>query len=230
MTEATLPAFNFATDYMSLIDVEDKAKEKGQEFPYLRGLKKLAHGHRGGVKAIRSRVVKVPSVGLGGMAGKEEKPDCIAAVTISYEFNDGSVFEGSADASYKAHKAPYNLHLVALAESKAEARAIRRAFNISAVAKEEMGTVPNLAEEAKQEAEKMKGPITDVQIQGIKRLAKRKQLRQGDLLEKIGKADVGDISKLTYEDGLAALKYVNKYKPKPVKIEVKTEETAKAEG
>jgi len=216
----TLPDFDIATDYMSLIDAEDKAKEKGEEFPYLRGLKKLAYGHRQGLKSVRSRIVKVPSVGVGGLTGKDEKPDCIAAVTITYEFNDGSVFEGSADASYKAHKAPYNLHLVALAESKAEARAIRRAFNISAVAKEEMGTVPNLEEEEKEEALKMEGPITDVQLQGIKRLAKRKQLRQSELLEKIGRSEVGDISKLTYADGLKALKYVNKHKAKPATAEV----------
>jgi hypothetical protein len=225
----TLPDFDIATDYMSLIDQEDKAKEKGEEFPYLRGLKKLAYGHRQGLKSVRSRIVKVPSVGVGGLTGKDEKPDCIAAVTITYEFNDGSVFEGSADASYKAHKAPYNLHLVALAESKAEARAIRRAFNISAVAKEEMGTVQNFEEEEKEEALKMEGPITDVQLQGIKRLAKRKQLRQSELLEKIGRSEAGDISKLTYADGLKALKYVNKHKAKPATAEVEEAEVEEVE-
>jgi hypothetical protein len=210
--------FDPTTDYMKEIDSEDRAEENGREYPYLRGLKKLAHAHRKGIKAVRSKIVKTPSVGLSGEV-KGEKPDCIASVTISYEFNDGTIFEGSADASYLAHKAPFNFHLVAIAESKAEARAIRRAFNISAVAKEEMGQPQEATkaekEEAKEEADKMKGPITDVQVEGIKRIAKRKKLLQAEVVSKVRKGtEGGNISDLTYEEGLAALKYVNKYKPK----------------
>jgi len=209
--------FDPTKDYMQEIDKEDRAEENGREYPYLRGLKKLAHAHRGGIQAVRSRICKTPSVGLSGDS-KTEKPDCIAAVTVTYEFKDGTVFEGSADASYLAHKKPFNFHLVAIAESKAEARAIRRAFNISAVAKEEMGHAPEVAEAAKREEEeeaaKMKGPITDVQIQGIKRIAKRKKLHQAEVVSKVGREEGANISDLTYEEGLAALKYVNKYKPK----------------
>jgi hypothetical protein len=209
--------FDANKDYMQEIDKEDRAEENGREYPYLRGLKKLAHAHRGGIQAVRSQIVKVPSVGLSGDS-KAEKPDCIAAVTVTYEFKDGTTFEGSADASYLAHTKPYNYHLVAIAESKAEARAIRRAFNISEVAKEEMGHSPDAEraakEEEREEAEKMKGPITDVQIQGIKRIAKRKKLLQADVLAKVCKEEKSSISDLTYEEGLAALKFVNKYKPK----------------
>ena len=209
--------FDPTIDYMKEIDSEDRAEENGREYPYLRGLKKLAHAHRGGIKAVRSKIVKTPSVGLSGEV-KGEKPDCIASATVTYEFMDGTVFEGSADASYVAHRAPFNLHLVAIAESKAEARAIRRAFNISAVAKEEMAQSPDAEaaskQEAKEEEAKMKGPITDVQIEGIKRLAKRKRLKQADVVSKVGRDEDATISDLTYEEGLKALKFVNKYKPK----------------
>lgn len=206
MSEIVNP-FDLSKDYLDSLDSEDRYEENGRVYPYLRGLKKLAHLHRGGLQAVRSKVEKVPSVNTTG--GKGEIPDCIAAVTVTYEFKDGTVFEGSADASYKAHKAPFNKHLVATAESKAEARAIRRAFNISQVAKEEMG--------GEDEDNTENDPIRDTQIEGIKRLAKRKKLGQKDVLALVGRPDLDSIEKLNQGEALKALKLINKHKPKEPK-------------
>jgi hypothetical protein len=215
--------FDPKKDYIKELTGDEKWEEKGKIYPYLRGLKRLAHEHRGGIRMIRSVPVKVPSVNTTGAKG--ENPDCMAACTIAYHFNDGTVFEGSADASYKAHKAPFNLHLLATAESKAEARAIRRAFNISQCAKEEMGGASD--DEAKDNE-----PINDTQLEGIKRNARRKKLSQKDVLTLIKREDLGDIKKLTYADAIKALKAVNRYKPKPEeapKEEAKQEETPQEE-
>lgn len=207
-TKEINPGFSPYHDYFSDLNSDEKYTDSksNKEYPYLKGLKRLAFTNRGGIKAIRSKVVKVPSVGLidGGT------PDCIAAVTIAIEFNDGTTFEGSADASYKAHKAPFNLHLLATAESKAEARAIRRAFNIGQCSKEEMGS---------EEDESEKGPINDAQIQGIKKIAKRKQLGQTAVLKLVGREDLSDIKELTALEGRMALKAITRYKPKIEKSE-----------
>ncbi len=198
--------FDHKKDYFAELNKDEKWDQNGREYPYLRGLKRLAHEHRGGIQQIRSVPVKVPSVNKTGEKG--QLPDCIAACTVAYYFKDGTVFEGSADASYLAHKAPFNKHLLATAESKAEARAIRRAFNISQVAKEEMGG--GVDEEENRDDE----PINDTQLEGIKRIAKRKRLSQKDVLVLIKRSDLGDIKQLTYGDAIKALKAVNKCKAK----------------
>lgn len=202
--------FNPETDYLKEIPAEDKWAEGGKEYPYLRGLKNLAYKYRGGVREVKSEVVKAPSVNI---QEKGNVPDCIAAVTVTYVFADGTSFAGSADASYKAHSAPFNLHLVAIAESKAEARAIRRAFNISQVSKEEMGTPPS-EEELKEEAEKESDKISDTQIHAIKSMASKKKVSQAELLAKLGRSDLPDVRGLTYAEGIKSIKLLNSWKVK----------------
>ena len=211
--------FDPKKDYLAELSSNEKWEENGKVYPYLKGLKRLAHEHRGGIRAIRSVPVKVPSVNLTG--AKSEVPDCIAACTVTYVFNDGTSFSGSADASYKAHKAPFNLHLLALAESKAEARAIRRAFNISQCAKEEIGGGDD-------DDNRDNEPINDTQLEGLKRNARRKKLSQNDVLKLIKREDLGDIKKLTQAEAIKALKAVNRFKPKEVKVEEAPKETVDA--
>ncbi len=211
--------FDPKKDYIKELNSDEKWEENGKIYPYLRGLKRLAHENRGGIREIRSVPVKVPSVNSAG--GKGEIPDCIAACTIAYYFYDGTVFEGSADASYKAHKAPFNKHLLATAEAKAESRAIRRAFNISQCAKEEMGSGDD-------ESNRDNEPINDTQLEGIKRNARRKKLSQKEVLKLIKREELGDINKLTNAEAIKALKAVNSYKPKAPKKEPAGAETADA--
>lgn len=208
-----VPAQNFdpSRDYFTELKADEKWSEDGKEYPYLRGLRRLAHTFRGGVVSVDSEIVKAPSVNTSG--GKNEAPDCIAAVTVTYRFRDGTNFAGSADASYKAHKHPFNLHLVATAESKAEARAIRRAFNIAQVSREEIGS-------RGQDDDRSSEPIQDTQIEGIKTIARRKNLLQKDVLKLIGRDDLDSVTKLTFGEGVQALRAVNRYKPKPKPAEV----------
>lgn len=210
------PAFDY---FDELLESEKYSDDKGREYPYLKGLIRLAHKYRGGVKEVHSRIHKAPSVNSFNFveAAKQDAssvvnknisiPDCIAAVTISYHFNDGTIFEGSADASYKAHGAPYNLHLTAVAESKAEARALRRAFAITQVSKEEIGQVDVAGDPDN-------GPITDAQINGLRIVAKRKGISQSQVFKMAGRADAKDIKELTSEEGRKALKKVNAFKQK----------------
>lgn len=206
--------FDPTHDYFEDLKDSEKYTEKGgnREYPYLRGLQRIAHSNRGGVKEILSHIVKAPSVDSDG----EDTPDCIAAVTVTYVFKDGTSFAGSADASYKAVEHPVNLHLTAVADSKAEARAIRRAFAISKVSKEEIGDAQFIEYQEDSVDDK---PISDQQIQGIKRVAKRKELGQADVIQLLKlkdprAAEVNDINDLNRAEAAKAMRLINKYKQK----------------
>lgn len=192
--------------------VDDKT---GNEYPYLKGLIRLAHKNRGGVLRVESEIIKVPALDAHKRYEPDVKPkkvaeetsaDCIAAVTVTYYFKDGTSFSGSADASYKAHEAPFNLHLTAVAESKAEARAIRRALMITKVAKEEIGGAVV--------GDPDTGPITDTQLNMIRKVAKRKKLSQADVLKMVKRTDLTDITQLTTAEGRKAAAAVNRAKAK----------------
>lgn len=203
--------FDVEIDYFEKLKPSEKWTDtkSGREYPYFKGLARLAHTYRGGVKSVRSKIIKVPSVNSSTVIDADgEKivnaPDCIAAVTVSYEFNDGTTFEGSADASFKAHDAPFNLHLTAVAESKAASRAIRSAFMISNVAKEEIGDVSMIADDSND-------PASDAQVEAIRNLAKRKKLSKADVL-KMSKSDSDTIEGLTKAEATKAIKAIQRKK------------------
>lgn len=181
--------FDYKKDYLK--ELTDDELWDG-EYPLLRGLQRLAHER--GLRRVESKIEATPS------------PDSpVAAVTVTVHFEDGTVYAGSADAKFKAHKAPFNKHLVALADSKAEARAYRRAFNISKASKEECGEEP-----AGGDVDTT--PIAESQIQGIKNMADRHSLTVADAVKLIGVEK--EIEKLTRKQGREVIKMLNKYKPK----------------
>jgi len=186
-------AFDSNIDYMSML--KDSELHDG-EYPLLRGLQRLAHSDiREGVQSISSKICAVPG------------DNKVAAVTVHVGFKDGTMFCGSADATDKAHKKPYSNHLVAVADAKAESRALRRAFNITKVTFEEIGTSDVAGDPDG-------GQITPHQIEAIKKTAKRKKLSQAYVLERIKCSDVTDIKQLTAAQGRAAMKAINKAKVK----------------
>ena len=194
MTDTVTNPFDVKTDYLSLLNKGEYLEKDGRKFPRLCGLQRLAHENRGGVSAVESHIANTPA-----------RDNPIAAVTVVYQFADGTCFAGSADATTAAHDKPYSLHLVALAESKAEARALRRAFNISAVSAEEIGNAPIAGVD--------NGPIEDTQVSGIKMVGKRKGFNQQEILDLI-KSDAGSFEELTSEQGRELMKQLNKVKKK----------------
>jgi len=186
--------FDTKTDYLDQLKKGEFLEKEGRKLPRLCGLQRLAHENRGGVLSVHSDIKNTPH---------RENP--IAAVTVQYSFKDGTTFSGSADATTAAHDKPYSLHLVAVAESKAEARALRRAFNISAVSAEEIGSAPIAGTD--------NGPIEDTQISGIKVMGKRKGLNVQEMLDLIN-SDVGSLDELTAPQGRELMKKLNKVKKK----------------
>jgi len=190
--KGTRPAFDFNKDYFADFKKGEYLEKDGRKYPRLAGLQRLAHSNRGGVLSVHSNISNTPA-----------RDNPIAAVTVQYVFKDGTTFSGSADATTAAHDKPYNLHLVALAESKAEARALRRAFNISVVSADEIGNAPIAGVD--------NGPIEDTQISGIKLLAKRKGRNQQEMMDLI-KSDATSLEELTATQGRELMKLLNKAK------------------
>jgi hypothetical protein len=177
----------FAKLKSSEIYTDDDSKS----FVFLRGLQRLARER--GIKSIDSVVAASPTSGAP-----------IAAVTIKYTFDDGRSYAGSADASMKNTDAPYNLHLVAVAESKAEARALRRAFGIAECSYEELGVNANPDNK----------PISDTQIRAIRGVAERKSMSDAAILALIGLGPDASLNSLTKADGKEVMKKLNKAKRK----------------
>lgn len=186
---------DFSTDIDYFEELKESEKFDG-EYPLLRGLQRLAHSHRGGIKRTHSQVFCTPA-----------RDNPIASVGFTIEFHDGTEFSGVADATPKAHKEPFSRHLVAVAESKAESRALRRAFNISKVAKEEIG-------DEVVGGDPENGPINDGQLSGIKKVAQRKGLKLTEVLPVAKIHDAKSLDELTYVQAQKVLKALNKYKKK----------------
>ena len=195
MTKLENP-FNPQKDYTKDLADSEMFEKDGVQCVALRGLQRLAHNNRGGVRGVQSMVNHTPA-----------RDNPIASVTVAYSFMDGTVFSGSADATPSAHKKPFSLHLVAVAEAKAEARALRRAFNICRVSAEELGSVEVAGGNTDAE------PVTSQTLRGIRVVAKRKGIGPEDVLKLAGK-NITDLAMLTQEQGRTLMKKLNAKKVK----------------
>lgn len=101
-------------------------ERQGRMFVLYAGLLDLAH--RQGLKAIRTRLLQVPSDDNGQLA------ICYAEVET-----DRGVFSGIGDASPDNVSRPMVNCTIRLAETRAKARALRDAINVGVAALEELG-------------------------------------------------------------------------------------------
>lgn len=182
--------FDATKDYYAELSSDEKWKSDDGEYPLLRGLQRLAHTYRGGIKAYLADIISTPH---------RENP--IAAVRVQVNFNDGTTFSGVADATPAAHAKPFSLHLVAVAESKAASRAFRQAFNISKATREEIGQ-PAVEDDSDES-------IEDFQLAGIRKLAERKNIIEKDSLKLIKSKKAAWVD-LTKEEARQLMKALNK--------------------
>lgn len=190
------------TTWQSQLSSDEVGKDGRTEFVYLKGLRRLAKLK--GIKSERHPFVNVVVL---------KKPDGTEYpfVQASYEveFNDGSTFSDVADAHTYNLQGIFGAYPTAMASVRAEARALRKALDISLVSKEELGADD-------EQIGAMNNEITSAQKRSITHLMKTKGVaNMMDVLKNsTTRADVVDIGELSNAEAKAAIKWLNKKKVK----------------
>jgi len=190
-------AFDPNKNYNNAFNDDEIKIENGRPFVFLRGLERLAK-ERGVRSAKTVRLEQITSATAVGFI-----------CTYEYTFDDGRVYQGSADATSKNCDGNFRLYLTAMAESRAKARALRTAFAITTCSWEEKSNAtfaddPHL------------GKIGEEQIALIRKLATQHQIGKSQLFELMEiPRIVKDIKELTRAEGIEVISGLNKLsKPK----------------
>lgn len=192
----SLVPFDPSRDYNKELRDDELKFEEGRPFVFLRGLERLAK-ERGIVSA---RCIRLEQLGTKGVL-----------CTYRFQFADGSIYEGSADATINNCDGNFKLYLSAMAESRAKARALRTAFAISHCSVEEISDM-------KYADDVDLGPIEEQQIVAIRHMANAHKLSRTDIISLLEvPRPIDRVEDLTRLEGIEIIKKLNKYKAKAKK-------------
>lgn len=183
------------TSWFNQLKDDEKETRDGKTFVYLKGLRRLAE--------LAGRKRDAVKFGHAFYIPTETGHILFAQVAYEIEFEDGTVWAGTADAH--ANNCPELGHYPsAVAESRAEARALRKALGIAELAKEEISDVP---------IENMLGRrITNEQKIMLEKIAKEREMSHIDIIKNASsRKGITSLEDLTYEEGQKAAIFVNKY-------------------
>lgn len=180
--------FDPSIDYNKELRDEEFKIDNGKPFVYLKGLERLAK-ERGVLNAM---TIRLEQLGQSGVL-----------CTYQYAFQDGRLYQGSADATIKNCDGDFKLYLTAMAESRAKARCLRTAFAISTCSVEEKA-------DATVDDDPMLGPIADEQIELIRLLAKKNNLGKEDVFSLMEvPRDARELKNLTRAEALEIIGGLN---------------------
>lgn len=188
---------NWESELMADETGQRSERGKSMQVVLLRGLQRLAE--EAGIVRSGCQIL-TPSPNL---------VQCI----YTTEFSDGTVWVGTADCSSANTQEPYLSYPTAVAESRAEARSLRKALRIRMLSAEELSLDAGLGLEA--------SPTKQIEssiVTAIERLCEERGVEKVDLLHKIiaDKARVNSIyelKQLTTAEGGAAMSYLNSLPP-----------------
>lgn len=115
-----------STDWESKLTDSEKMNDDGRVFVYLKGLQRLAE--EAGLFKSSCKHQHVPIGDFG-----------VFQAIYTVEFDDGSIYVGTADCNVHNTGDPFLNYPTAVAESRAESRALRKALNIRLLSVEEIG-------------------------------------------------------------------------------------------
>jgi hypothetical protein len=129
------------------------------------------------------------------------------------KFSDGTSWDGAADCSSSNTKEPFLSYPTSVAESRAEARSLKKALGIRMLAAEELNMDAGLGLEASPSKQ-----IESSVITAIERLCEERGVDKVDLLSKIiadkSRANsIFELKQLTTAEGGAAMSYLNGLPP-----------------
>lgn len=194
MSDSNTPFSRSGTDWMvKMREVLDKdsfvTSAEGKETIRLMGLQKLAR-----LAGITESWPELSAVDTD--SGKVFQ--CVYRV----RFSDGTLFAGAADSNRNSNDVePFCNYPTSVAESRAEARAIRKALGITILATEEIGFAG-------------KSRIIDAQqVVAIKNLAEKAGLNIKEVLDEVltpaAAARISSLESLSEEQGAKLIKFLN---------------------
>lgn len=195
---APLPTSPEWHDYVMSLFTEDEIVETDKgKFPKVSGLRRLAELLIG---RITESGVEKYSTHLFDSATSLGRADCIYRVV----FGNFITFKGLASAG-PTNSGGFNLYPEALAETRAEARALRKALKLKVCGAEELEEVTDTAV-AIDGVEKT--TITDTQKSFIEVIAGKLGIDVNKFLK------VKDVNKISYSDAVSYVKKLNDYQQK----------------
>lgn len=172
-------------------------KETKTKFVYLKGLRRLSK-----IKGILKEGHTFGNAFIWETTKKGKIPFVQMQYTVT--FKDGNTYSDVADAhAFNIENQEFAVYPTAIAASRSEARALRKALGIDLVSKEELGY--------KGGGYEMVGQITPQQISLIKRLMDKRNLKSTlDVIkESITREDVTTLEDLTFDEAQKILKKLN---------------------
>ncbi len=168
--------------------------------PTTDGLRRVAELLLGEIYEQYSEVVQSP----------EQGNSYNAVVVHTIKFVSGKTFAGSADSNHRNTDKPYDRYPVAVAETRAEGRALRRALGLKKPVADELSQVAN-------EEEDDGTKIKDNQARTIRTLCKRCNIGVNNFINS-GKNTYDNLSDVTHVKAAAMIQQLNKYQQKPDSI------------
>jgi len=134
-----------------------------------------------------------------------------AVVKHIVQFKNGSSFSSLADAHGKNTDRPYDRYLTAVAETRAEGRALRRALGLKKPVADELSDVADIEEDDDNSL------ITDLQIKTITRICKSNDINVEQFINS-GKKKYDKIEEVQNNRAALMISQLNKYQQKPATI------------
>lgn len=194
------------TNWESKLISGERGRMQGKDVVFLKGLRRLAE--LAGI-TVSSCQILTPD------------PKLVQAV-YSASFDDGTTWVGTGDCTTKNCPEPYVNFPTAIAESRAEARCLRKALSIAVLAAEEIGF------EAL-EASPTKGVDQSI-VKAIESLCTSKGIDPVEVVEAVvpdkdRAMNISELSHLTASEGQAAMAWLNEQsvrKPKPTAADTRS--------
>jgi hypothetical protein len=220
MTNENTPLFRirYGTNWEEKLKPEERGEKKDGDntisVVYLRGLQRL--GQEAGLRESSSQFNFIPS----SQAGQFGIMQCI----YNMIFEDGTKWTGAADCNPNNTSGKFFDFPTAVAESRAEARCIRKALGIATLSSEEVGFADTGIKQIEASSSKA---IDSAVIKAIEKLCETRNISQAELLEAVLDKERGGsifaLTELTSREGNAAMAWLNEQKPTPTKKQTAAE-------
>ena len=180
--------------------------------PLTDGLRRLVYLLIGNIQEQYSTVVQAPSVENGGVAVVEHS---IKIIPHSHPLNI-LTFCASADASHRNTDAPYASYPTAIADTRDEGRALRRALNLKKAVAEELSKEADITKE-EGGFDHEENYIKDVQIKTLDTMCKRLKINTQKFVNS-GAKEYNSVTEVKHGTAVEMIKQLNVYQGDTSKI------------